>query len=183
MESMGRFVSAVAGLGGRKGLRGRFRNYGGTVMSIIGNPIITGGGNGNTKKPWNHAYFEVTSEEERTTAFVISNNKQVSEILALGEVYFDSYDGIVVKFQSNEAQMSNQISVSTTNKYFAIRLWRAGSKCWHGVGGANQWGLPGSWGTLISPRSYNEGNTDIRIGSMWLNKTMLEGTKIDVWWR
>lgn len=147
-------------------------------------PGTPSGGGGGGEALWNHVAFSVTDESERTTRFIVNNSSQLSEILACGTVVFDSYDGFIVKFSnSNEPPISNSLNVSATNKYVALRLWRAGDDYWHGVGTANQWGVLSSWSVLISPRKRNRGNSNIQITSMWANKTFLEGTSIDVYWR
>ena len=151
------------------------------TQTTVANQIASSSG-GTGFPSWNHQYFEIASEADRTRYFEIANNQDVNEFYVYGEVYFDSYDGVAVH-SDNTPLHDNTVSVSATKKFFEIRLWKSGPS-YIGLGCVSEWNTKSGTSTFLNVYSQTEsafGN--IRIGSYWNNQTMLEGTKVHVWWR
>ena len=136
------------------------------------------------EKAWNHMNFSVSDQSEYTTVFTIPNSGIVSEIMIRGTVVFDSYDGFY-PFVNNKFIFDaiGAYGPSATNKYVGIYTYRV-NDLWFGQIGTSEWNsINANFRLLGIPTEKNDGTGDITIGSRWKNKTFIEGTDFDVWYR
>lgn len=144
---------------------------------------IPQGGGGGGEKTWSHARFDIETEEQEASSIVINNDKELSEIVVLGKMLCDSYDGFCVRIGNKRTNAT--ISPNEKNCFTSIYIFKLPCDVWLGRGGVTQWDNVNSWfaNNLLGQERIINASGNITIGSTWINKQMKIGSYFDVWWR